>query len=86
MDLTPASLEPVRLSAGARRLAISRIMEARFMLTVFEQVRDGAPGHWASPGNEAARGIFGQAMIEKKRLQGASDAQLCAALAELPRR
>jgi len=89
MDLTPSALEPipaVRLSAGARSLAIARIMEARFMLSVFEQVRDGAAAHWASPGNRMARGILGQAMVEKKRLQGASDALLCAELAELPRR
>ena len=87
MDLTPSASEPipaVRLSAGARSLAISRIMEARFMLTVFEQIRDGAPRHWESPGNAMARGIFGQAMLEKKRLERASDAMLYAELADLP--
>jgi hypothetical protein len=89
MELTTSASEPlpsVRLSAGARSLAIARIMEARFMLSVFEQVRDGASEHWDSPGNAMARGIFGQAMLEKKRLERASDAMLCAELAELPRR
>ena len=76
----------VPLSAGARGLAIARILEARFMLTVFEQVRDGAPEYWASPGALMARGVFDHAMIVKKWLQGASDAMLFAALAAIQRR
>ena len=36
---------------------------------------------WASPSNDVARGIYGQAMREKQRLAGATDAQLFAELA-----
>jgi hypothetical protein len=73
----------VHLSAGARELAIARIMEARFMISAFEQVRDGAAAHWASPGNSIARAVYRRAMQERERLVEASDAQLCAELAEL---
>ena len=70
----------VRLTAGARRRAIARIMEARFLLVAFEEVRDSQP---ENP-NLMRRGIQGQAVLEKKRLQGASDALLCAELTRLP--
>ena len=62
----------VRLSASDRLRAIERIMEARFMVAAFDEIRRGA-----------ARGIHGQVQREKERLQGTSDAQLCAELAEL---
>ena len=74
----------VRLTADARSRAIARIMEARFMLTAFDQIRDGTRANWASPASTMGRGIYDQAMLEKKRLQHASDALICAALAELP--
>jgi len=73
----------IHLSAGARRLAIARIMEARFMLSAFEQIRDGAAEHWASPGNSTARDVYRRAMQQRERLIEASDAQLCAELAGL---
>lgn len=73
----------VRLSAGARKLAIARIMEARFMLSAFEQVRDGHGAHWDSPGNSMARDVYRRAVERRERLIEASDAQLCAELAEL---
>jgi len=79
----PAAVS-VRLTAGARIRAIARIMEARFMLNAFEQIRDGHAANWASPAITTSRGIYDQAMLEKKRLQRAPDALLCAALAELP--
>ena len=72
-----------RLSAGARRQAIERIMEARFMLAAFERIRDGGAAQWAAPDNAMARGIYSQAMRERERLIEASDAQICAELAEL---
>ena len=74
----------VRLTATARRRAIARIMDSRFMLLAFEQVRDRGAAHWSSPADTMGRGIHDQAMLERKRLQRASDAQLCAELADLP--
>jgi hypothetical protein len=81
-------MRSVSLTADARRLAIARIMEARFLLVAFEEARDGRPANWIWPdnamGNLIGRGIRGQAVLEKKRLEGASDALLCAELANLP--
>jgi len=74
----------VRLTADARSRAIARIMEARFMLTAFDQIRDGNAASWIAPANAMGRGIYDQAMLEKKRLQRAPDALLCAELADLP--
>lgn len=71
-------MSPIRLTAGARRRAIARIMEARFLLVAFEEVRD------SQPANLTRRGIQGQAVLEKRRLLGASDALLCAELTKLP--
>lgn len=78
--------EGVRLTAGARRRAIARIMEARFLIVAFEEIRDSANWTWPAnpPENLMGRGIRGQAVLEKKRLRGASDALLCAELANLP--
>lgn len=73
----------IHLSAGARKLAIARIMEARFMLSAFEQIRDAHGAHWDSPGNSTARDVYRRALRERERLVESSDAQLCAELAEL---
>ena len=78
-------MNPIRMTAGARRRAIARIMEARFLLVAFEEIRDSANWTWPvnTPNSLMGRGIHGQAVLEKKRLQGASDALLCAELANL---
>jgi hypothetical protein len=81
-------MRSVRLTQDARRRAIARIMDARFLRVAFEEARDGRPANSTGPadptGNLVGRGIRGQAVLEKKRLQGASDALLCAELANLP--
>ena len=51
------------LSLKARRHAISALEEVR---------RQNAP-YWASPRNDMARGIYGEAMRAKQSLLGASD-------------
>ena len=61
------------LSLKARRHAITRIIEARFSISAFEDVRRRNPQYWGSPRNDMARGIYDQAMREKQRLVGASD-------------
>jgi len=61
------------LSLKARRHAITRIIEARFSISAFEDVRRRNPQYWGSPRNDMARGIYGEAMREKQRLVGASD-------------
>jgi hypothetical protein len=75
----------VRLTVGARKRAIARIMEARFLLVAFEEIREAANWTWPAnpPANLMGRGNFGQAQLERKRLQRASDALLCAELAGL---
>ena len=61
------------LSLKARRQAISAILEARFSVSAFEEVRRKNPQYWSSPRNDMARGIYGEAMREKQRLLDASD-------------
>ena len=61
------------LSLKARRHAITRIIEARFSISAFEDVRRRNPQYWGSPRNDMARGIYGEAMREKQRLVVASD-------------
>ena len=62
-----------KLSLKARRHAVIAIIEARFSVSAFEDVRRKNPQYWSSPRNDMARGIYGQAMREKQRLLGASD-------------
>jgi len=71
----PAGYE---LSLRGRKRAINAILEARFSVRAFEEVRRGNATFWTSSGNDVARGIYGQAMREKQRLTGATDAQLSA--------
>ncbi len=63
----------MKMSLKARRHAITGIIEARFSVRAFEEVRRRNPQYWASPRNDMARGIYGEAMREKQRLLGASD-------------
>jgi hypothetical protein len=64
------------LSLKARRHAVLAIVEARFSVSAFEDVRRKNPQYWALARNDMARGIYGQAMREKQRLLGVSDEHL----------
>ena len=66
----------VRLTAEARRLAIERITEVRFMLSAFEEMRRD-PVYWASARNDMGRGIYGEALRAREQLERATDAELC---------
>jgi len=55
-----------------RKRAIGEILEARFTLGAFEEARRTDPPYWASPRNDMGRGIYGQAIREKRRLQNGS--------------
>ncbi|HWM41641.1 MAG TPA: hypothetical protein VNP36_04310 [Burkholderiales bacterium] len=72
-----------KLSLKARRHAIVGIIEARFSVSAFEDVRRKNPHYWRSPRNDMARGIHGEAMREKQRLVGASDELLVAESLEI---
>ncbi len=69
------------LSLRERRRAISAILEARFSVRAFEEMRRDNVKYWNSPRNDMGRGIYGQAMREKQRLAHASDAQIRAEFA-----
>ena len=69
------------LTLRGRRRAIGAILEARFSVRAFEEIRRGNAEYWASPRNDMARGIYGEAMREKQRLAHASDAHLLAEIA-----
>ncbi len=83
MKLELAATPPAvgKLSLRERRHAIGTILEARFSVQAFEEVRRGNAGYWDSPRNDMARGLYGQAMREKQRLASATDAQLLAEIA-----
>lgn len=72
---------PVKLTLRARKRAIAAILEARFSVRAFEDIRRQNNGYWESPRNDMARGIYGEAMREKQRLAHASDDQLIAEIA-----
>ena len=67
-----------KLTPQARKRAIERILEARFTLGAFEEIRRHDPPYWASPRNDMARGIYGEALREKRRLQTVPDDELVA--------
>jgi hypothetical protein len=69
------------LSLRSRKRAIRAILEARFSVAAYDEVRRGNAPFWASPGNTMARSIYSQAMREKQRLGTASDATLLAEIA-----
>ena len=74
--------EPIaKLSLRERHRAIGAILEARFSVAAFEEVRRTNATYWDSPRNDMARGIYGEAMREKQRLARATDAQLLAEIA-----
>lgn len=69
-------LVPGSLTLKARRHAIGAILEARFSIAAFDKIRRADPAYWSSPRNDMGRGIYGEAMREKQRLQAASDGEL----------
>ena len=72
-----------KLTRRERKRAIDAILEARYSVRAFEDVRRTNAEYWDSPRNDMARGIYGEAMREKQRLARASDAQLLAEIAAL---
>jgi hypothetical protein len=83
VKLQSAVLSPTarKLNLRERRHAINAILEARFSVDAFEQVRRDNAEYWDSPRNDMARGIYGEAMREKQRLASATDAHLLAEIA-----
>src|SRR4051812_43336703 len=71
------------LSVRERRHAITRILEARFSVSAFEQIRRGEPQDWHSPRHHMARGIYGEAMRAKQLLVAASDERIEAELLDI---
>ena len=74
-----------KLSAGKRRAAIARIVEARFSLSLFEEMKRKDPRSWKSKANDMCRGIYAQAILERRRLQGVPDDELRAESAAISR-
>jgi hypothetical protein len=73
----------IRLTAAGRLQVIERIMDARFLIAGADALRARDPTRWAAKGNSMGRGTRDEALRERDRLTEASDAQLCAELAEL---
>lgn len=72
-----------KLSLRERKRAIRAILDARFSVRAFEDIRRENPAYWDSPRNDMARGIYGQAMLEKQRLANLRDELLRAEIAAL---
>lgn len=66
-----------------RERAIRAILDGRFSVRAFEDMRREDPAYWDSPANDMARGIFAEAMREKQRLSKAPDELLLAEIAAL---
>jgi hypothetical protein len=75
---------PTHLSASDRKLAIARILEARFSLSLFEEMKSNDTQRWNSTRNDIGRGIYGQAIRERLRLQAVPDGELNAESAAIP--
>jgi hypothetical protein len=69
------------LNLRERHRAIGAILEARYSVHAYEEVRRQNAEFWDSPRNDIARGLYDLAMREKQRLAGASDMQLLAEIA-----
>ncbi len=74
---------PPKLSLRDRKRAITAILEARFSVGAFEEIRFGNAAYWGSARNDMARGIYGEAMREKQRLANVPDAQIVAEAAAI---
>ena len=68
------------MTAGESAAAVERIVEARFSLSVFEEMKRKDARGWNSRRNDMGRGIYAQAMREKQRLQQVCDDELRAEL------
>jgi hypothetical protein len=66
-----------------RALFIRKILDARFSLSTLLEWLHNDPEWWNSPRNAMGRGLYGQAMRERQRLEGATDGELLAELADL---
>jgi len=69
------------LTLRERHRAIGAILEARYSVHAYEEVRRQNAEFWDSPRNGTARSIYDEAMREKQRLATASDMQLLAEIA-----
>jgi len=72
---------PAKLTLRARKRAIAAILEARFSVRAFEDIRQQNAEYWGSSRNDHGRQLYGEAMREKQRLSYASDDQLIAEIA-----
>lgn len=76
---------PAKLTADERQLAIAQILEARFSLSIFEEMKSNDTPGWNASSNDMGRGIYGQAIREMRRLEAVSDDELNAESAAIPR-
>jgi hypothetical protein len=58
-------------------------VEARFSLSIFEEMKRKDPRRWSSKANHMCRGIYAQALQERKRLQAVPDEELRAEAAAI---
>lgn len=64
-----------------RTLFVRKILDVRFSLSALEQWKDGDPQWWHSSTNDMGRGLYGEALRERRRLEAATEDELVAEFA-----
>lgn len=73
---SPSSV-PARL---LRTLFIRKILDARYSLGALQAWKDTDPQWWHSRTNDMGRGLYGEALRERRRLEAATQDELVAEL------
>jgi hypothetical protein len=66
-----------------RAFFIRKILDARFSLSTLQEWMNNDPEWWSSRRNEMGRGLYGQAMRERQRLEAATEGELIAELTDI---
>jgi hypothetical protein len=66
-----------------RAFFIRKILDARFSLSTLQEWMNNDPEWWNSRRNEMGRGLYGQAMRERQRLEAATEGELIAELTDI---
>jgi hypothetical protein len=66
-----------------RAFFIRKILDARFSLSTLQEWMNNDPEWWNSRRNEMGRGLYGQAVRERQRLEAATEGELIAELTDI---
>ena len=66
-----------------RAFFIRKILDARFSLSTLQEWMNNDPQWWNSDRNAMGRGLYGEAMRERQRLEAATESELIAELTDI---